>query len=340
MTRKELLKIPGLGALVESLDKLPSPPCALECPAQGPAHLASPGEVWRVVSAPLEDESDCSATNPRCSTVLILKCEDELGDNSKKLAIFRVAPVLADIRFCGVEDAIFPREVFGYEAAVALGCEFTLTSRELDHCDGVLPDKWFDQLADFAAWMEAVEGQQVPAFPLLLKTGRPFTHAEDPGYIFHANLAKNLQPLMKTVLDELWAEGRDPAPTVLEWIQFSLSSFFAEHNPLCVAGSVDALTGVNQYTIKTPFGEAKLDVFAQREQPGTKARVVFRVHSPGEHLPLHILWQRKKPTGELIGDPVMLAFGESQQKLEHRLDLQADDELWAFAYHSNPTETV
>ncbi len=199
MTRKELLQIPGLGDVLKSLEDSPPPKGALEPPPKCPPNLAAPGEIWRVVENDQQTEDqDYSRTNPHCSTVIILRRQEEpAGEHT----VFRVAPVLADIRYCGVEDAIFPREVFGYEAAVACGCEFTLTSKELDRCEGVLPDEWFDRLADFAAWMEAENDETAPAFPPLLKTGRPFTHPEDPGYIFHANLATNLQPLMATVLN-------------------------------------------------------------------------------------------------------------------------------------------
>lgn len=201
MTHRELLQIPGLGDLLTKLERNPPPAKALEPPPKCQPSLAAPGEVWRVVETDQQTQGqDYSRTNPHCSTVLILKREEDLD---REHAVFRVAPVLADIRYCGVQDAIFPREVFGYEAAVACGCEFMLTSKELVRCEGVLPDKWFDRLADFAAWMEAEDGKTAPPFPPLLKTGRPFTHHDDPGYIFHANLARNLQPLMATVMEEL-----------------------------------------------------------------------------------------------------------------------------------------
>jgi hypothetical protein len=201
MTRKELLQIPGLGDVLKSLEDSPPPKGALEPPPKCPPNLAAPGEIWRVVENDQQTEDQgYSRTNPHCSTVIILRRQEEPAGEH---AVFRAAPVLADIRYCGVEDAIFPREVFGYEAAVACGCEFTLTSKELERCEGVLPDEWFDRLADFAAWMEAEDDETAPAFPPLLKTGRPFTHPEDPGYIFHANLATNLQPLMATVLEDL-----------------------------------------------------------------------------------------------------------------------------------------
>jgi len=201
MTRKELLQIPGLGDLLKSLEDSPPPKGALEPPPKCPPNLAAPGEIWRVVENNQQTEDqDYSRTNPHCSTVIILRRQEEPAGEH---AVFRAAPVLADIRYCGIEDAIFPREVFGYEAAVACGCEFTLTSKELERCEGVLPDEWFDRLADFAAWMEAEDDETAPSFPPLLKTGRPFTHPEDPGYIFHANLATNLQPLMATVLEDL-----------------------------------------------------------------------------------------------------------------------------------------
>jgi len=234
MTRKELQKIPGLGALIQSLDERPAPAGSLIPPRHHcTARFAEPGDVWRVIEGTQQTEDqDYSSTNPHCSTVLILKREDELAGEH---AVYRAAPVLADIGYCGVQDAIFPREVFGYEAAVACGCEFTLTSKELDRCEGSLPGEWFDRLADFAAWMEADEassygeagtpvGAVEPAFPPLLKTGRPFTHAEDPGYIFHANLAENLQPLMATVLEHVWAEEPEPAP-LLEWLRERIGSF-------------------------------------------------------------------------------------------------------------------
>lgn len=205
MTRKELLQIPGLGDVLKALDDSPPSMGALEPPHKSPPNLAAPGEIWRVVETDQQTEDqDYSPINPHCSTVLILKREDDLPGEH---IAFRAAPILTDIRYCGVEDAIFPREIFGYEAAVACGCEFTLTSKELDRCEGVLPDEWFDRLADFAAWMEAEEGEATPAFPPFLKTGRPFTHTEDPGYKFHSNLATNLQPLMATVLD--WAAAAE-----------------------------------------------------------------------------------------------------------------------------------
>lgn len=202
MTRKELLQIPGLGALIQSLDEFPAPAGSLIPPRpQCTARSSEPGDVWRVIENTQQmEEHDYSPTNPHCSTVVILKREDELAGG---YAVYRVAPVFADIRYCGVQDAIFPREVFGYEAAVACGCEFTLTSKELERCEGSLPPHWLDQLADFAAWMESEDGEEESAFPPGLKTGRPFTHPDDPGYIFHANLAANLQPLMATVLEEL-----------------------------------------------------------------------------------------------------------------------------------------
>ncbi len=201
MTRKDLLQVPGLGPLIKLLDNSLPATRELEPPPKCPPNLAAPGEVWRVVEPDqvIEDQ-EYSPTNPHCSTVLILAREENLeGEHT----VFRVAPVLADLRFCGVQDAIFPREVFGYEAAVACGCEFTLTSKELERSEGVLPDKWFDLLADFAAWMEAEDSETAPKFPPRLKTGRPFTHTLDPGYIFHSNLATNLQPLMATALEVL-----------------------------------------------------------------------------------------------------------------------------------------
>ncbi len=338
MTRKELLQIPGLGALIQSLNENSAPAGSLILPRPHcTARFAEPGDVWRVVDDTQQTEDhDYSPTNPHCSTVVILKREDELAGEH---AVYRVAPVLADIRYCGVEDAIFPRGVFGYEAAVACGCEFTLTSKELDCCEGALPEKWFDQLADFAAWMESKDGEVESAFPPLLKTGRPFTHTDDPGYIFHANLAANLQPLMATVLETVWADEREPAgePTFAELVSIGLKSFFAQFPILRVAGGTDTPTASSEYIISTLFGNAKLTLFVQRA--GNNVKTVFKVSLPEAHWPLHILWQRRTVRGELIGSEVTLTFSQNEQKIEHPLVLESDDETWTFAYRHDPPPT-
>ena len=155
-----------------------------------------PSQIWRVVEPPTtKKEHQYSPTNPFPHNVVIL----EKLDCSGEISMFRVAPVIYDIRYCGVQDAIFPREVFfNNEGAVALGCEFTLTTKELDRFEVIMTEEWFDKLAIFAEWMET-EGKT--AFPPGLTTGRPFTHIEDPGIKFHENLATNMQYLMTTVMD-------------------------------------------------------------------------------------------------------------------------------------------
>lgn len=138
----------------------------LDMPPQNqtkPAEILS-GQIWRVVEPTDAENYDYNSTNPFPSLIVILGQIEHAGE----LTTFRAAPVFYDIRYCGVQDAIFPREVFfGQEAAVALGCEFTLTNKELGQFAGAMSEEWFDKLADFAEWMET-EGK---TFPSGLQTG-------------------------------------------------------------------------------------------------------------------------------------------------------------------------
>ena len=328
MTRKELLQIPGLGDVLKSLEDSPPPKGALEPPPKCPPNLAAPGEIWRVVENDQQTEDQgYSRTNPHCSTVIILRRQEEPAG---EYAVFRAAPVLADIRYCGVEDAIFPREVFGYEAAVACGCEFTLTSKELERCEGVLPDEWFDRLADFAAWMEAEDDETAPAFPPLLKTGRPFTHPEDPGYIFHANLATNLQPLMATVLDDV----RETAETGESASQRVSPSRFApiEFDPEAAMGSYAAYAGYAASTNEPPppdnlSGDDLLPGFqwdAERDSDAPTKASILRLAFYGPESPRPV----EVPTGGVTAEwpegqsgPHVVEYREAAWRAKIRLNL-------------------
>lgn len=239
MTRKDLLQIPGLGQIIESIERTPVPDRVL-IPMDGKqSRLASVGEVWKCFENELRrDEVDYDPLNPHSSTVVILAV---LGETCGHHVIFRAAPVIQDIRYCGVEDAILPKKVLGYPAAVAFGCSFTLTSKELELCEGELPGPWFGQLSAFLKWMECDNATNREEFPSMLETGRPFTHPDDPGYVYHARLARNLQPFMVTVLEEIW-DGADLGETETvespEFYGVSFAEFF-ETLPLS-ASSLDS----------------------------------------------------------------------------------------------------
>ena len=155
-------------------------------PASTTPPTAKAGEVWFVTEYP--GEPDYSPLNPYISVVIILSAED--GE-----PIVRVAPIVRDLKYSGVSTAIFPDHVFGGEAGVCLGCEASMLREDLVEPIGVLPEKWMDSLAMFARWMND-EGD----FPEGLQTGRPFTHREDPGYIYEGNLCSNMQHLIAPAL--------------------------------------------------------------------------------------------------------------------------------------------
>ena len=221
------------------------------------------------------------------------------------------------------------------ETAIAVLCLWNTHSVPASH----LAKSWIvdriseSELAD--AWMvfrHTATGAPVGA-ALETRIGMPILDENDPRIAYQADEAALLSPLIPVEN----TREESPAPPFPEWVKFSLASFFDDCPLLRVAGSVDIPTAFNEYIIKIPTGDAKLEVFAERERVGNNARVVFRLRSHEEHWPLHIVWERRTPTGELIGQPAILAFAESQQKIERRLNLQIDDELWAFAYKPNST---
>lgn len=174
--------IPKLDALIEQTKHIPPrPKPLLESVAPGTKPQA--GQVWMP-----------KGSEENLPTLLVVKVDEETS-------LIQALPSFSEIEYSGVEDAIFPSRVFGYEAAVATGCIFTTTEDDLLECEGQLPEEWFEKLEGFAERLN--EGTTSIKLDGIM-TGRPFTHTEDPGFLFHEKLVDRTQPLMAKAMKTIW----------------------------------------------------------------------------------------------------------------------------------------
>jgi hypothetical protein len=171
---------------------------------------ASPGDVW-LTQTP--DVANGEPTEPL--TVLLLeRFEGEAGEPT----LFTTAPIFSDPSMAGPADAVLPREILGFEAGIAFASAASVLSESLMTCEGALPEDWISRLTAFHDYVR----DRTANPPLGIVTGAPYLDENDPAFIFHENLAEQMQALATPALewatmDEHLAEVQnDPVP---QWRQ-------------------------------------------------------------------------------------------------------------------------
>ena len=154
---------------------------------------AAPGEVW-LTKAP--GTADGEPEEPL--TVLLLeRFEGDAGEPT----LFTGAPIFSDPRMAGPADAVLPREILGFEAGIAFASAASLISETLVACEGALPEVWTSRLAAFYGYVRGVAKNPPPG----VTTGAPYIDENDPAFVFHEDLAEQMQALANRALE--WATG-------------------------------------------------------------------------------------------------------------------------------------
>lgn len=159
--------------------------------APRPPSQPARGEVW-LTKASETVESD----PPEPMTVLLLERFD--GDANEP-TLFTAAPIFSNTRMAGPADAVLPREILGFEAGVAFASAGSLLPETLVSCEGTLPE---DCTADLVGFFDYVRGVEEDP-PIGVLTGAPYIDENDPAFVFHEELAEQMQALATPVLERL-----------------------------------------------------------------------------------------------------------------------------------------
>lgn len=159
-------------------------------------------------------------------------------------------------------------------------------------------------------------------------------HAELKALVGCLNMAKtlvgaeaealHLHPIEPT-FTKMLAQATDSACIVL-------SNFFAQFMTLRVAGAADKpMDAVNEYTITTSSGDAKLTVFIRKS--GNHYLVRFKLKVPDGNWPTTIAWQRKLADGTLAEPNILLVFSTDGEKIDRLFSQSIEEETWVFLGH-------
>lgn len=152
---------------------------------------AAPGDVWLTQPPDLADGEPAEPL-----TVLLLeRFEGEDGDPD----VFTAAPIFSDPSVAGPSDAVLPHEILGFEAGIAFASAASVLGESLMTCEGALPEDWISRLTAFHDYVRGFAAHP----PSGIVTGAPYLDENDPAFIFHENLAEQMQVLATSVLP--WA---------------------------------------------------------------------------------------------------------------------------------------
>jgi tetratricopeptide (TPR) repeat protein len=166
---------------------------------------AAPGEVW-LTKAPgtVEGEPEEPLT-----VLLLERFEGDAGEPT----LFTGAPIFNDPRMAGPADAVLPREILGFEAGIAFASAASLFAESLVACEGALPEVWITRLAAFYGYVRGVAKSPPPE----VTTGAPYIDENDPAFVFHEDLAEQMQALATPALE--WATAAtDDMPEEEEFV--------------------------------------------------------------------------------------------------------------------------
>lgn len=121
-----------------------------------------------------------------------------------KERVHLVAPLLSDPHLAGPEDIILPKEIMGHRVALAWGSRITVLEKSLDRCEGKLPKKWCDVVAQLSANVD---------FHVLrtsgIEMGFDYLDNHDIRFAYHENLVDRLSYLQSPVIQVVWHEQAD-----------------------------------------------------------------------------------------------------------------------------------
>ena len=152
---------------------------------------AAPGEVW-LTKAPGTTDGD---PEEPLTVLLLERFEGDAGEPT----LFTGAPIFSDPRMAGPADAVLPREILGFDAGVAFASAASLFAESLVACEGALPEVWITRLAAFYGYVRGVAKSPPPG----VTTGAPYIDENDPAFVFHEDLAEQMQALATPALE--WA---------------------------------------------------------------------------------------------------------------------------------------
>jgi len=182
----------ALAALLQQAQQYKPRTRQLRAAASVPVEAAI-GEVWLTKAL---DKAEAEPEEPQ--TVLIIKrFEGDVGEPT----IFTAAPIFSDPRMAGPADAVLPQDILGFEAGIAFASAASILPESLVTCEGALPEDWIYRLAAFYDYVGGIA--QDP--PHGVTTGAPYIDSNDPAFIFHEDLAEQMQALAMPVLK--WATG-------------------------------------------------------------------------------------------------------------------------------------
>jgi hypothetical protein len=194
----------SIGAFLEQARQYTPRTRQIRALAHTPAQ-AAPGEVW-LTKAP--GTADGEPEEPL--TVLLLeRFEGDPGEPP----LFTAAPIFSDPRMAGPADAVLPREILGFEAGIAFTSAASLFAESLVACEGALPEVWITRLTAFYGYVRGVVKSPPPG----VTTGAPYIDENDPAFVFHEELAEQMQALATPALE--WATAAtDDMPEEKEFV--------------------------------------------------------------------------------------------------------------------------